>query len=129
MKQALLVGLGGFLGSVGRFTLGGAILHYTTNWRFPVSTFVINVAGCFFIGLLAGLAEHRSYFSVDARLFLFAGLLGGFTTFSAFGYDGIHLLRRGEVLVAIAYALLSILLGWAFVWIGFKLCTLFPLDR
>src|SRR6187200_885608 len=88
MKQAFIVGLGGFIGSIGRYKLGGIILHHTPSWRFPLSTFAINVMGCFVIGALAALVEHRDLFSSDTRLFLFTGLLGGFTTFSAFGYEG-----------------------------------------
>ena len=121
MKQALLVGLGGMIGSIARYKLGGAILHQTTAWRFPLSTFVINVAGCLVIGLLAALAEHRDFFSTEMRLFLFTGLLGGFTTFSAFGYEGVFLLRRGEVGTAALYAVASVLCGFAAVWVGFKI--------
>ena len=122
MKQALIVGLGGLLGSMARYKIGGVILHHSASWRFPLSTFVVNVVGCFVIGLLAALVEHRDYFSADARLFLFTGLLGGFTTFSAFGYEGVFLLRRGEIAIAAAYAALSLVCGFAAVWLGFKAC-------
>ena len=121
MKQALIVGLGGFVGSIARYKIGGVILHHSASWRFPLSTFAINVAGCFLIGTLAALVEHRDYFSADTRLFLFTGLLGGFTTFSAFGYEGVFLLRRGEVAIAALYAALSVICGFAAVWLGFKL--------
>lgn len=121
MKQALIVGLGGFLGSIARYKMGGVILHHSGSWRFPLSTFVINVMGCFAIGALAALVEHRDFFSADTRLFLFTGLLGGFTTFSAFGYEGFFLLRRGELGVAAAYAGLSVVCGLAAVWLAFKL--------
>ncbi len=107
MKQALLV--------------GGMILHHSTAWRFPLSTFAVNVIGCFVIGALAALVEHRDLFSLEARLFLFTGLLGGFTTFSAFAYEGMFLLRRGEIAIAAAYAGLSVLGGLAAVWLAFKL--------
>lgn len=121
MKQALIVGLGGFVGSVGRYKLGGMVLHYSTAWRFPLSTFIVNVLGCFVIGALAALVEHRDLFSPETRLFLFTGLLGGFTTFSAFGYEGVFLLRRGEIAIALAYAALSVVCGFAAVWLAFKL--------
>ena len=123
MKQALIVGLGGLVGSMARYKVGGVILHHSASWRFPLSTFVVNVVGCFVIGLLAALVEHRDYFSADARLFLFTGLLGGFTTFSAFGYEGVFLLRRGEIAIAAAYAALSLVCGFAAVWLGFKACS------
>ena len=121
VKQALIVGLGGFLGSIARYKLGGVILHHSASWRFPLSTFAVNVIGCFCIGALAALAEHRDLFSPATRLFLFTGVLGGFTTFSAFGYEGVFLLRRGEIAVAAAYAALSVLCGFAAVWLAFKL--------
>jgi len=121
MKSALLVGIGGFLGSIARFKLGGVILHHSGAMRFPLSTFTVNLMGCFVIGALAGLAEHRDMFSADSRLFLFTGVLGGFTTFSAFGYEAVFLLRRGEFGVALAYAGLSVAVGFLAVWLGLKL--------
>ncbi|MDQ3315131.1 MAG: fluoride efflux transporter CrcB [Verrucomicrobiota bacterium] len=123
MKHTLIVGLGGFIGSICRYKLGGIVLHHSAAWRFPLSTFAVNVLGCFVIGALAALAEHRDLFSADTRLFLLTGLLGGFTTFSAFGYEGVFLLRRGEIAVAATYAVLSVICGFAAVWLGFKLLS------
>jgi CrcB protein len=121
MKQILLVGLGGFIGSAARYKLGGLVLHHTANWRFPLVTFIVNVLGCFIIGALSGLAERHGFLSANARVLLFPGLLGGFTTFSAFGYETFFLMRRGESHIAILYVALSVLCGLAAVWIGFKL--------
>ena len=121
MKQMLIVGLGGFIGSVGRYKLGGLILHHSADWRFPLSTFVVNIVGCFIIGLLSGLAEKHDLFSADTRLFLFPGFLGGFTTFSAFSYEGLYLLRRDEPFIAGLYAVLSVVIGLFAVWAGLKL--------
>ena len=121
MKELLVVGLGGFVGSAARFKLGGFILHHSTSWRFPLSTFAVNISGCFVIGLLAALAERHDCFSADARLFLFTGVLGGYTTFSAFGFEGFALLRRGDTAVCILYAALSVLCGLLAVWVGFRL--------
>jgi CrcB protein len=121
MKQALIVGLGGLVGSIARYKIGGVVLHHSASWRFPLSTFVVNVAGCFVIGVLAALVEHRDLFSANTRLFLFTGLLGGFTTFSAFAYEGVFLLRRGEVAIAGAYAALSVIGGFAAVWLAFRI--------
>lgn len=120
MHPLLLVGLGGFAGSVARYLLGGWLLHHTAQERFPWSTFAVNVAGCLVIGLLAGLAERHSMFGPGMRLFLFTGLLGGFTTFSAFGLETLYLLRRGEPWVAAAYVAGSVLVGLAAVWIGMR---------
>ena len=121
MKQILLVGLGGFIGAVGRYKIGGWVLHHTPDWRFPLSTFVINIAGCFIIGLLSGLAEKHDLFTADVRVFLMPGILGGFTTFSAFAYEGIFLMRRGESHIALLYAALSVICGFAAVWLGTRL--------
>ena len=71
MKQLLWVGLGGFLGSIARFKLGGFVLHRSEAWNFPVSTFAVNLLGCFVIGMLAALVERHDLFSTTTRLFLF----------------------------------------------------------
>lgn len=126
MQGILLVGLGGFVGSVARYKLGGLVLHLTAQERFPYSTFAINVLGCLIVGILAGLVERYEFFTPEARLFLFTGLLGGFTTFSAFGLDAMFLVRRGELGVAALYAGASVGIGFAAVWIGLKLISLFP---
>lgn len=126
MKSILLVGLGGFIGSVARYKLGGLLLHMTAQARFPYSTFAVNILGCLTIGLLAGLAERYELFGPGTRLFLFTGLLGGFTTFSAFGLDAMFLVRRGELLVAALYAGASVVLGITAVWLGLKLISVFP---
>ncbi len=120
MKQALIVGLGGFVGSALRFKLGGIILHHSDTWRFPLSTFCINVIGCFIIGGLVGFAERHSI-SAEIRLLLFTGLLGGFTTFSAFGVEGVNLIRRGDIAVAASYAALSVVCGFAALYVAMKL--------
>jgi CrcB protein len=120
MKQLLLVGLGGFLGTIARFKLGGFVLHRTETWNFPLGTFLVNVTGCLIIGMLAGLVERHDLFSPSTRLFLFTGLLGGFTTFSAFAYENVFLLRRGFINAASLYAAMSVVAGLLAVWIGLK---------
>lgn len=126
MHNLLLVGFGGFLGSVARYKLGGLVLHMAANERFPYSTFAINVLGCLVVGVLAGLAERHDMFGPEARLFLFTGLLGGFTTFSAFGLEAVGLLRRGELAIAALYAGGSVVLGIAAVWLGLRLVSMLP---
>jgi fluoride exporter len=124
IKAVLLVALGGALGSVARFTLSGYILHHTINWKFPAGTFTVNVVGCLVAGLLAGLAEKHDLLSADIRLFLFTGILGGFTTFSAFGMETMFLIRRGELLVAGANIVLSVAAGLIALWLGLGLAAL-----
>ena len=126
MKGILLVGLGGFIGPVASYKLGGLVLHLSAQERFPYSTFAVNLLGCLAIGLLAGLTERYELFGPGTRLFLFTGLLGGFTTFSAFGLDALLLLRRSEFLVAALYAGASVVLGITAVWLGLKLISVFP---
>ena len=125
IKQILIVALGGAVGSILRYKLGGFALHHTQAWNFPVSTFSINVAGCFAIGILAALVEHHDLFSPSMRLLLFTGLLGGFTTFSAFGYESVFLLRRGLGSVAMSYVVLSVVCGLGAVVAGIKLIDQF----
>jgi CrcB protein len=120
LKQVILVALGGALGSAARFKLGGFVLHHTESWNFPLSTFLVNLIGCFIIGLLAALAEHHDLFSMSARAFLFTGILGGFTTFSAFAYESAFLLRRGLLTTSLSYVLLSVACGLVAVVIGMK---------
>jgi CrcB protein len=120
LKQAIIVALGGALGSVARYKLGGFVLHHTQTWNFPVSTLCVNLLGCFAIGALAALVEHHDLFSISARSFVFTGVLGGFTTFSAFGYESAFLLRRGMTNLAIAYAALSVVCAVAGVLLGLK---------
>mgnify|MGYP006188766007 CR=1 FL=1 len=121
MNHLLLVGLGGALGAVARWKLGGWLLHLTAQQKFPWSTFAVNAAGCLAIGVLAGMAARHDMFGPGARLFLFTGLLGGFTTFSAFGLETLFLLRRGEPWTAAAYVLASIAVGLLAVWLGMRL--------
>jgi CrcB protein len=121
MKQVLLVGCGGALGSMARYLLGGMILHRFGNLKFPAGTFTVNIIGCLLIGIFAGLAEKRGLLSPDARVFLITGICGGFTTFSAFAHENVFLLRRAESAISLCYILASITLGLIAVWVGMKI--------
>lgn len=121
MKQILLVALGGAMGSVFRYLLSGWILHHATGWRFPFATFTVNLTGCFIVGMLGALVVKYGFFSAETRLFLFTGIAGGFTTFSAFGLETFYLLRQGEVLVAAGYVLSSVAAGLLVLWLGFSI--------
>ncbi len=121
MKAMLLVALGGAVGSVARYQLSGWILQHSLAWKFPAGTFTVNVVGCLLAGLLAGLADKHALFTADTRLLLFTGLLGGFTTFSAFGLETMFLLRKGELLVAGSNIVLSVVAGLVALWLGLGL--------
>ena len=128
MKNLLIVGVGGCVGSMARYVLGGWVLHLTAQERFPYSTFLVNVTGCLVAGVLAGLTEKLDLFSPEARLLLFTGVLGGFTTFSAFGLETTYLLRRGESVVAAAYVLGSVLSGVLALWLGMKAVSVLSVE-
>ena len=119
MKDVFVVAAGGALGAVARYKLSGLILHHALSWKFPAATFAVNVLGCLLAGALAGLVERHDFFGPHVRLLLFTGILGGFTTFSAFGLETAYLLRRGEAGVALANVVLSVLVGLAALLIAF----------
>ena len=98
MTNVLLVGIGGFLGSAARYLITGLVTQASAAARFPLGTLAVNILGCFAIGLVAGLAERADLFSAQTRLFLVTGVLGGFTTFSAFAFETYFLGR--ETLIA-----------------------------
>lgn len=107
MYQILLVALGGAVGSVCRYLVGLGALRLMGP-AFPWGTLTVNVAGSFAIGILAELIIARFGASVELRLLLITGFLGGFTTFSAFALDAITLFERGASLAATSYLLVSI---------------------
>ena len=119
MTEALLVGAGGFIGAVSRYGVVIGVARVLGQPSFPWGVLAANVLGSLVIGVLAGLAESRQLFSAEARLFLFVGVLGGFTTFSAITNDTFALLRNGEHLAAAGNVLLSVVLGLAAVALGY----------
>lgn len=119
MERWILVGVGGLIGTLARYGLGGLIARMKGGSTFPLETLVINVAACLAIGYLAGLSETRGLFGPSARGFLFVGLLGGFSTFSTFGYETFHLLRDGQLGAAMGSVALQVVLGLGAVWGGF----------
>ena len=119
MKQVLLVGVGGALGSILRYGVGLLASRFPSS--LPLGTVMVNLAGCFLIGLAAALAHKRGLVTGDARLLLVTGFLGGFTTFSAFGLETLTLLQRGKYLHAAASVGVSVGGGLAMAWLGFAL--------
>lgn len=118
LPQLLWVGVGGFLGSVGRFVVSGFFNRLSPVLAFPIGTLAVNILGCFLIGLLHGLAESRNILGTDTRIFLFIGILGGFTTFSTFGFESLALLKDGAMLKASANIIIHVFVGLAAVWLG-----------
>jgi fluoride exporter len=118
MQAYLLVGAGGAIGAMARFGYAslGARLWPSS---FPHTTLAINVAGSLAMGLLVGLlARTLPPWQNEVRLFLAVGVLGGFTTFSAFSLDAVSLIERGQLGAASLYALLSVVLSIAALYLG-----------
>lgn len=117
LRLIMIVGTGGFIGTVLRYLLSRYIQEQSTS-SFPLGTFLVNVAGCFLIGIFYGLAERGSLMSAEWRLFLTVGICGGFTTFSTFSGDNLALLRGSEFLYFGLYAGLSVFLGLLATYLG-----------
>jgi len=118
--ELLCVGAGGFAGSVLRYltTLG---VQRLAHWsEFPYGTLTVNVIGCLAIGMLSAFVEARSI-PAELRVFLFVGLLGGFTTYSAFAYEGYALWRGGELVAMFANVGVHLVVGLLAVWAGHAL--------
>lgn len=119
LVSALWVGAGGFLGALLRWGLGGFVHQLAPRVTFPIGILVVNALGCLAIGFVGGLADARALVNPNARLFLAIGLLGGFTTFSSFGYDTIALLRDGAPGRAALNVALQIVVGLGAVAVGY----------
>lgn len=94
LRTLVLIGTGGFIGSILRYLLSGYVQQLSKGLQFPFGTLAVNVVGCVLIGFLAELADQRGIITDETRGFLIVGILGGFTTFSAFGNETMGLLRQ-----------------------------------
>jgi fluoride exporter len=116
MFNFLLVALGGALGAATRYGVSLALPAREGGW--PLATFLINVSGSLFIGLLAGWLATRDAGGEPWRLLLGVGVLGGFTTFSAYSLETLRMIERGDIVGASTYAIGSVIAGLAAVAIG-----------
>lgn len=116
IQKILWVALGGAIGAVSRYLAGGWIHRISGVDQFPIGTFVINFLGCALIGLCAGLPTHE--LSDHSRTFLIVGILGGFTTFSSFGFETWVLMREGAWTLACLNAVGQVVLGLFGVGLG-----------
>lgn len=104
--------------------MSGYVQQLSKGLQFPFGTLAVNIVGCAAIGFLAELADHRGVISGETRAFLIVGILGGFTTFSAFGNETMTLLRNGELLLAGGNIVSHTVLGLAAVWLGYSAAAL-----
>jgi fluoride exporter len=116
--KILLAGFGGFLGSVLRYSVSGFVQDFSRSIHFPYGTLAVNLIGCFAIGFLSQLAETRGLFTAETRTLVFVGVLGGFTTFSAFGNETINLWREGESGRALINIAAHLVLCLGAVWLS-----------
>jgi fluoride exporter len=117
IKSLLIIGIGGFFGSIGRYLFA----HLIYRWFepvFPISTLVVNVLGSLLIGIVYALSEKGGILSEEWKLFLTIGLLGGFTTFSTFTIEMILMLRDGQYFNVFMYAMISVFAGLADCFFG-----------
>jgi CrcB protein len=119
----LFVGAGGAIGSVLRYLASGFVQRLDFWGSFPAGTLAVNVVGCTILGLLGGLSDSRFLFGPGARLFVFIGVLGGFTTFSTFSYETLALIRAGEAAKAALNVGASLLLCLAGTWLGYGVAS------
>ena len=116
MRLILLVGIGSFIGGVCRYLLSMLVQSKPAS-VFPYGTLLVNLIGCLLIGILFGVFD-RTNVSNEWRLLLITGILGGFTTFSAFSGETYNLIKTGNSGLAILYIALSVVLGISLTFIG-----------
>jgi len=120
MTQWLMIAIGGALGSMARFAAVGYITPML-NFRFPIGTFLVNMLGSLLIGIAYVVLVEKAILPSEWRLFFITGVLGGFTTFSAFSLEMLQLWQEGHVATSIFYATSSVALGLLFAYVGMHL--------
>lgn len=122
MRIILAIGIGSCLGGISRYLLSQFIQNKFLS-AFPYGTMVVNILGCFLIGVIFGLSE-RGNFTMVWRLFLVTGFLGGFTTFSSFSNETVGLLRDGQIWYAFTYISCSVFIGLLATFSGISIIKL-----
>lgn len=117
LKNVLIIGMGGFIGTISRY-LSTVYVHKWVAISFPLGTFLVNVLGCFLIGLFYGISEKSELMTNEWRLFLTIGFCGGFTTFSTFANDNLMMVKDQQFLYMALYTVGSVTLGLLMVYLG-----------
>ena len=118
MFNLFILGIGGFLGAVSRHLVSGYVQELFKAANFPFGTMVVNILGCFILGLLTQIAGAKDLIDPQTRLFLMVGFIGAFTTFSTFSVESANLFQSGQNFTAILYLIGSNILGIIFVFVG-----------
>lgn len=121
----LLAGVGGFIGSGLRYAVTVGVQRMFSYSQFPYGTLTVNAVGCLLIGYIAGVAEARQALDPSTRTFLVAGILGGFTTFSAYAIETLSLAQDAQYLTATLNTVLQVVIGLGAAWAGFALARTF----
>ena len=117
LKTALIIDLGGGLGSILRYFTSVLVSKYWSS-NFPLATFIVNSIGCLLIGFIIGLLEKNQLSDSRLKWFLVTGICGGLTTFSAFGMENYNLFQNNNSLLAFVYIAMSIVIGLLAIWLG-----------
>lgn len=117
LKNVLIIGMGGFIGTISRY-LGSVYVDKWIAISFPMGTFIVNILGCFLVGLFYGIFETSELMTTEWRLFLTIGFCGGFTTFSAFAFDNFLMAKDEQFLYMSLYTIGSVTLGLLMVYLG-----------
>jgi fluoride exporter len=118
MHNILIVGIGGFLGSILRYLISGYVQNLSQSVSFPYGTLSVNIIGCFLIGIISQLVDLQIGVTAETRLFLMVGVLGGFTTFSAFGNETMTLLQDQRFFLSLMYMGSHLFIGLSAVFLG-----------
>ncbi len=116
-RSLLFIGIGSFIGGICRYLLQQFVQNNYPS-SIPFGTLVVNITGCFAIGLVYELASKGNLLSLEMRLFLATGICGGYTTFSSFAYENVSMVLEGEFYYPLLYVLLSVVVGFGAVHAG-----------
>jgi CrcB protein len=119
LKSILFVGIGSFFGGIVRYIISYLMKNVSSYQTFPWATLIVNLIGCFLIGIIFAIFSKYSNTNNPLYLLLATGFCGGFTTFSTFANESLQIIQSGNILGFVSYTLTSIILGIILVWLGY----------